>query len=94
MYTVFSIYYKHGEFNVDIFEDDDDLREYCMEQIQNYGKDDGDVNYEDIDVLIDKTIEYGKLFVEEQSGWGIVSIIKGENLIRYGGENIRYFSQC
>lgn len=67
MYSVFTIYYKYGEFNVDIL-DDDSLREYCMEQLDEYNGD-GNVDYhglDDIEVLIDKTIEYGKKFVEEQ----------------------------
>ena len=99
MYTVFSIYYKHAEYSVDIFEDDDSLREYCMEQLDEYnGEDgDGDVDFhgiDDIEILIEKTIKYGKDAVEKQWGWGVVSIIKGNNLINYGDENKRYFSQC
>lgn len=96
MYTVFSIYYKYGEFSIDILDNDDDLREYCMEQLYEYEGEDGDVDFhgiDDIDVLIEKTIKYGKKSVEQQSGWGVVSIIKGENLIKYGGKNTRYFSQ-
>ena len=96
MYTVFSIYYKHGEFSVDIFEDDDSLREYCMDQLDGYG-DYCDVDYEgveNIDNLIRTTIDYGNKSVEKQWGWGVVSIIKGDNLLNYGDENKRYFSQC
>ena len=74
MYTVFSIYYKHGEFNIEIFKDDNSLREYCMEQLDEYGEYD-DVDYEgieDIVILIDKTIEYGNKSIEKQWGWGVV----------------------
>jgi len=95
MYTVFSVYYKHGQFAIDILNDDDSLRKYCMEQLEEYDEDSDDVDYdgiEDIEILINKTIEYGIKFVEEQGGWGVVSIIKGDNLIGYGGENIKYHS--
>ncbi len=96
-YTVFCVYYKHGEFSVDILNNDNNLKEYCMEQLEIYDEDRDVVYYdgtEDIEILINKTIEYGTKYVEEQYGWGVVSIIKGDNLIKYGGENIRYHSQC
>jgi hypothetical protein len=97
MYTVFCIYYKYGQFNVDVLENDDSLRKYCMEQLEKYDEDHDIVDYEgieDLNILIDKTIEYGKEFVSEQSGWGVVSIVKGDNLIKYGGKNTMYHSRC
>lgn len=68
-----------------------------MEKLEEYDEDRDIVDYdgiEDIDILINKTIEYGIKTVNEQWGWGVVSIIKGDNLIKYGKENIRYHSQC
>lgn len=97
MYTVFSIYYKHAEFSIDILKDDKALREYCIEQLEEYEEDLDDIDFdgiEDIDILIQKTIEHGKEFVSNQYGWGVVGIIKGDNLIQYGDGNIKYHSQC
>ena len=92
MYTVVSVYYKYGFFNVDIIKNDDELRKYCIKRLEEH---DEDVDFEgiddiDIDILINKTINYGLQFLDEQAGWGIVSIIKGDNLIKYGGDNIVY----
>lgn len=83
MYTVFRVYYKHGEFDIHTFENDDDLKEYCIKQLEKYGEDDGDVDYENIEILINKTIEHGTKFKQDQGGFGVVSIIKGDNLIQY-----------
>jgi hypothetical protein len=67
-----------------------------MDQLETYDEYSDMVCYEgidDINILIDKTIEYGTKYVEDQSGWGVVSIIKGDNLINYGSENIMYHSK-
>ena len=83
MYLVFEVYYKHGEYNIKILKDDDSLREFCIKKIEKYDEYDGDVNYEDINDLIDKTIEYGILFIQKQGGFGVVSIVKGDNLVQF-----------
>lgn len=76
---------KHGEFSVDIFKDDDSLREFCMVQLEIYDEARNDVDYEgteDLDMLITTTIYYGTKEVKNE-GWGVVSIIKGNDLIEY-----------
>jgi len=86
MYVVYSVYYKFGEYDIEVFKDDDSLRQFCIKEIEEYDGDDGDdgdVNYEDIDDLINKTIEYGTKFVQNQGGFGVVSIIKGDNLVQF-----------
>jgi hypothetical protein len=86
MYAVFSIYYKHGEGDVKIVTNDDDMKKYCIEllQVYNYDNDDyGDYESDSLDTLISKTVERGKIHVENQYGWGVISIIKGDNLIEY-----------
>jgi len=83
MYVVYSVYYKFGEYDIKILKDDDSLRQFCIKKIEKYDEDDGDVNYEDIDDLINKTIEYGTKFVQNQGGFGVVSIIRGDNLVQF-----------
>lgn len=84
MYTVFSIYYKNGEFSTDILKDNGVLREFCMSELERYDYYYDNVDYdgiEDIETLIYKTIEYGTEFIKKQRGLGVVSIIKGDNTI-------------
>ena len=90
MYTVFCVYYKHNKFSTDIYKDGDTLRKFCMSELEEYDGFVGDIDYEgieDIDILIYKTIKYGTKFVSEQCGWGVVSIIKGDNLTQYDSDS-------
>jgi hypothetical protein len=85
------MYYKHGEFDVETFEDNDSLRKYCMKQLKYYDEYTDDGDYENIEILINKTIEYGNKFIQDQGGFGVVSIIKGDNLIKYtSNQKIEY----
>lgn len=80
MYVCFKSYYKHGEVDRDIIESDDEMKEYCLEELENYQiNTDGFENYK-LEYLIELTISEGNKNVEKQCGWGVRYIIKGDNL--------------
>lgn len=78
MYCVFTSYYKHGEVGCDIIKSDKKMREYCISFLQSW---DSRVDVPaNLTELIEMTIAKGEEVVENQRGWGVRYVVKGENL--------------
>jgi hypothetical protein len=73
-YAVVSTYYKHGEYKLDIFYSEEDLRKFLISQyvIYLYYSYEEDVcNDMDTKDLIIKVCEKGEEMVNNQIGWGV-----------------------
>jgi hypothetical protein len=94
MYVCVEIYYKHGEYQTTVISSDEDMRIYCIDQLRGYG----DIPQMDVqtyevavaqyqamplDDLIRLVLSHGRQEIESQSGWGLVDVVKGQNLVEY-----------
>lgn len=88
MYVCFESYYKHGEVSMQTIASDEEMREYCIDQLSQEDEE----KYEEIsmetaemslDDLIKKTVEDGNKRVENQGGWGVRYIVEGYNIKTY-----------
>ena len=82
MYAVFVVYHKHGDSDLLIFHSDNDMRKFCIETLD----DDYNINIDSslsLEMLISKTIYYGRETVHNQVGWGVINIVKGNNLFNF-----------
>lgn len=94
MYTCVEVYYKHGEHFVSTISSDEEMRRYCLNQLidydilpdrntQHYVIAAAQYNTMMLDDLIRLVIEKGNMQVNEQLGWGLVDVVKGQNLTTY-----------
>lgn len=93
MYVCFEMYYKHGEWESHVIASDEEMRTYCIDQLEGYGDQDPDTDdYEELhrryielplEDLIALTIEKGRNQIEHQWGWGLQSVTKCKNAVEY-----------
>lgn len=72
VWAVVSTFYKHAEYELDIIEDDIELRIFLLRKLRDYSN--GDSEYAEsmsLDELIDFVEDAGNTEVEAQRGWGI-----------------------
>ena len=81
MYACFESYYKHGEVDMTIINSDEEMKDYCIDNLRWY-KLDVDVYSCSLEQLIKLTIEQGNKMIDDQAGWGVRYIVKGNNLIQ------------
>ena len=79
MYACFTSYYKHGEVDCKIIETDKEMKEFCLEELEDYGVK-KDYSGETLDKLIKKVMKLGEDQINEQRGWGVRYIVKGKSL--------------
>ena len=83
MYVCFESYYKHAEVSMQVIASDEEMREYCIDQLSSYDEISIETAEMSLDDLIKKTVENGNKRVENQGGWGVRYIVKGDNLTTY-----------
>jgi len=79
MYACFRSYYKHGSVGCVIVEESE-MREYCLKELYEYGRRD-DFKKHTLEQLIEEMIEWGNERINEQRGWAVRHVIKGDNLV-------------
>ena len=90
MYVVFEVYYKYGEYSVVSLGSTSELVAYLEKFIAEHT---GDRSYESIDCtkleekgeedlesLIQQALSVGSDVIKGQQGYGIVSVVKGEEM--------------
>lgn len=88
-YHIFSVYYKYGQADVSVYDTKDGLRFKLIDYLIDYSEDckefEHDLDQDELEKmstsdLVRMTIKLGKMVLEQQCGWGIVSVIKGKDL--------------
>ena len=75
-FTVFSVYYKHGEFTVETLEDEYSLRQFLAEypHEHNHVLD----MFLPLETLCEEVVRLGYKVLAEPAGFGIVAIVRGD----------------
>jgi hypothetical protein len=75
-FTVFSVYYKHGEFIVETLEDEYTLRKFLAQYLNehNHVLD----MFLPLENLCEEVVNLGHKVIAEQAGFGIVAIVRGD----------------
>jgi len=84
LWVLVETYYKHGEYNLKIFNSDSELADYIKEELAAEDDSDSDSDSEDLppfesmglEELIKVGVKLGNERVDNQSGWGIREIRK------------------
>jgi hypothetical protein len=81
MWVVIETYYKHAEYKVQIFKNDNEVLDYLVQKLMYYSDHyehqvDGDLT--DIDFVLEKAIEIGNFLVENEHGWGVRDVFNTE----------------
>lgn len=82
MFVVVSVYYKHGEYSVDTYDSEEELREAVESQVEGYDQPNEyfppmkQLEKLTIPQLCSMMIKAGKTIIEKQDGYGWVSIVK------------------
>jgi hypothetical protein len=87
-YYVTSVYYKHGEYDITSFDTEQQLREHLIQECLDVMEEREKFNHITEDVLKNMSLkdliatskELGEFHIEDQGGYGIVSVIKGEEM--------------
>ena len=80
MYLIVSIYYNDIDVQTTIIDTDYDMEDFCIQELKRYKKYD---EKDTLEILINKTIKYGKKYVNNKYGRGVIAIIEGDNLLDY-----------
>jgi hypothetical protein len=75
-WVLIETYYKHGDYQLHIFNTDEELRLFIDQHLEEIHYDDNYINLKD---LIKKVIEIGQQRIENQEGWGIREVRKITN---------------
>jgi hypothetical protein len=75
-YVVVSTYYKHAEYDLQIFQNEEELRDFLEKELRSYEEyfRPVDTNNMTLFELIRKTVDLGNIIVEEERGWGVREI--------------------
>jgi hypothetical protein len=84
-YVVVSVYYKHGEYSINQFYSEAGVRKHLIEELSYYSScyhehSNEQLHAMDFKDLCDFAKEVGKQVRENESGAGIVAVIKGHVL--------------
>ena len=92
MYTVVSVYYKHGQCKVETYASDEEMRAACYDEYEGFTNCRPLAEFkavwdeQPLDKLIQQMIRYGNWFLENQNGWGWQYVIQGEALTVMGDQ--------
>lgn len=77
VWVVVDTYYKHGEYGLHVFNDDESLKNFILNHIQYRGKKrrQGLASLS-LDELIKEAVDYGNSQIDKQLDWGIRTIRK------------------
>ena len=95
MYVVFCSYYKHAEVSCKVLANDEELRNFCLEELIQY-----EYNYEDnednetndekqdpnfltLPELVALTVKEGNKQIDDELGWGLRYVFKGSNILPF-----------
>lgn len=79
-YYTIEVYYKHGEYDIVKHESQNDLINYLEEYIHKNSNVSLEISETTLDKLIVLAKRIGEEIINDQTGTGIVSVIKGEEL--------------
>jgi hypothetical protein len=88
VYYVYSVYYKHGEYKFESFDTEKELRDHlieeCLDIIEDlpefYHINEKYLTNMHTSALVCQAQVLGKYVLDTQGGYGIVSVVKGEQL--------------
>lgn len=68
-------------------EDDDSMQAFCENALKKYEVDDIDVTEMSLEDLITYTLKHGRNQVDEMQGWGLIYVIRGDDIISIDDED-------
>lgn len=84
-FLVLECYYKHGEYEFATFRSEKSVRSYLEDKISEYSSTLGFYNAEneeelDFTALAREVVRLGQMMIEQQRGWGVVSVVRGKEV--------------
>lgn len=75
-YAVVSTYYKYAEYDLQIFQNEEELKDFLEKEIRSYEEYFPPIDTNDMTLfeLIRATVEFGNMIVEDEKGWGVREI--------------------
>lgn len=85
-YVCVEVHHKYGAYSFNTFNSDKEIKAYCLDKLEDYDEVDEAIrkySLMSLDDLIEFTIFKGKKNLEEQREFGLVRVIKGDNIVQY-----------
>lgn len=86
IWVVVSTYYKHAEYQLDVFKNSEELKSFLKKEVADYQKEPGGAYYDqddasDLDDFIELCVEHGSAQIKSEIGWGVREVREIDTLI-------------